>query len=50
MDKDDFASLRRAIAQVDDYRRGQRAGFVAHEPVDVKANRAATGRMKKPPE
>lgn len=46
MDKDDFASLKRAMAQVDDYQGGQRAGFVTHEPVDVKAIRAATGKSQ----
>ena len=45
MDKNDFASLKRAMAQVDDYQGGQRTGFVIHEPVDVKAM-PATGKSQ----
>lgn len=43
MDKEDFASLKRAIAQVEAYKEGAREGYVTHEPIDVKAVRAATG-------
>ena len=37
-----FESLQRALTEVDAYRGGQRAGFVVHEPVDVRAVRART--------
>jgi putative transcriptional regulator len=39
MDKDDFASLRRGLDQVEAYKAGEREGFGVHEPIDVKAIR-----------
>ncbi|MEJ7933488.1 transcriptional regulator [Sphingobium sp. AN558] len=46
MDTQDFASLKRAMAQVEAYEGGDRKGFVTHEPVDVKAVRAATKKSQ----
>lgn len=42
MNKDNFESLQRAMGEVDQYRAGKRAGFVVHEPVDVREVRART--------
>jgi len=42
MKKSDFESLQRALTQVEDYKAGKRAGFVVHEPVDVREVRAKT--------
>ncbi len=42
MKQSDFESLKRGMAQAQDYLDGQRAGFVVHEPVNVKAVRAKT--------
>jgi putative transcriptional regulator len=43
MNKDDFESLKRGLAQVEAYKAGERKGYVVHEPVDVKALRQASG-------
>ena len=42
MDKDDFASLQRALDQAAGFMAGDRIGHLVHEPVDVKAIRART--------
>lgn len=42
MNKDDFESLKRGLAQADAYEAGARAGYVTHEPIDVKAVRSKT--------
>lgn len=42
MTEEDFASLKRAMAQVAEYESGKRDGHVTHAPVDVKAIRATT--------
>ena len=42
MNKDNFNSLQRALGEVEDFRGGKRAGFVVHEPIDVRQVRAAT--------
>jgi putative transcriptional regulator len=42
MKKSDFESLQRSLGEVDQYRAGKRAGFVVHEPVDVRKVRART--------
>lgn len=42
MKKDDFESLQRALGEVEAFRGGKRAGFVVHEPVDVRELRART--------
>lgn len=42
MKKDNFESLQRALGEVEAYSQGKRAGFVVHEPVDVRAVRART--------
>jgi len=42
MNKDNFESLKRALGEVDQFRAGKRAGFVVHEPVDVREVRART--------
>lgn len=39
MNKDDFASLKRGLAQVEAFKAGERDGFRVHEPVDIKAIR-----------
>lgn len=39
MDNEDFASLKRGLAQAEAYKAGERKGFVVHEPVDIKAIR-----------
>lgn len=46
MDNEDFASLKRAMRQVEAYKAGERSGFVTHTPVDVKAIRAATKKTQ----
>ena len=38
----DFESLQRGLAEVEAYKAGKRAGFVVHEPVDVRALRVST--------
>lgn len=42
MKKDNFESLQRAVGEVEAFRGGRRAGFVVHEPVDVRQLRART--------
>ena len=42
MKKDNFESLQRALGEVEAFRGGKRAGFVVHEPVDVRQLRART--------
>lgn len=42
MNKDDFASLKRGLAQVGQFNAGARKGFGVHEPVDIKAIRSKT--------
>lgn len=42
MKKDNFESLQRAVGEVEAFRGGKRAGFVVHEPVDVRQLRART--------
>lgn len=42
MNKDDFESLKRGMAQVEAFRDGKRQGFAVHEPVNIKAIRAKT--------
>lgn len=46
MHKDDFESLRRGLAQAQDFMRGERKGFVVHEPVDIKALRSAVKKTQ----
>lgn len=46
MNKEDFASLKRAMAQVEAYEGGEREGFITHAPVDIKAIRAATKKSQ----
>lgn len=46
MDKGDFESLKRGLAQVAVYKAGAREGFVTHTPVDIKAIRAATKKSQ----
>lgn len=46
MDTADFDSLKRAMRQVKAYKAGARDGFVTHDPVDVKAIRAATKKTQ----
>lgn len=46
MNKDDFDSLKRGLAQVAAYEAGARDGYVTHEPVDIKAIRAAAGKTQ----
>lgn len=47
MNKDDFESLKRGLDQVQEYQEGARAGYVVHEPVDVKAVRSLTHLTQK---
>lgn len=42
MKNSDFESLQRALGEVEAFSGGKRAGFVVHEPVDVRQVRAAT--------
>ena len=42
MNDEDFQSLQRALGEVEAFRGGTRAGFVVHEPVDVRQLRART--------
>ena len=42
MKNDNFESLQRALGEVEAFRGGKRAGFVVHEPVDVRQLRART--------
>jgi len=42
MNDEDFQSLQRALGEVEAFRGGKRAGFVVHEPVDVRQLRART--------
>ncbi|MBA3668224.1 MAG: helix-turn-helix domain-containing protein [Sphingomonas sp.] len=42
MKDSDFESLQRGLAEVEAYKTGKRAGFVVHEPVDVRQLRART--------
>jgi putative transcriptional regulator len=42
MNKDDFESLQRGLAEAKAFIEGEREGFVVHEPVDVRAVRART--------
>ena len=42
MNEEDFQSLQRALGEVEAFRGGKRAGFVVHEPVDVRQLRART--------
>ncbi|PKP97710.1 MAG: transcriptional regulator [Alphaproteobacteria bacterium HGW-Alphaproteobacteria-13] len=42
MNKDDFESFKRGLAQVADYKAGARMGYAVHEPMDIKAIRAKT--------
>ncbi|EQA96852.1 helix-turn-helix domain-containing protein [Sphingobium baderi] len=46
MTNEDFESLKRGLAEVDAYKSGAREGYVIHEPVDVKAIRAATKKTQ----
>lgn len=46
MTEDDFASLKRGLAEVEAYKEGARTGYAVHEPVDVKAIRAATKKSQ----
>ena len=46
MTEDDFASLKRGLAQAQAYQAGERAGFVTHAPVDIKAIRRAAGKTQ----
>ena len=48
MDAEDFDNLVAGLRDVADWRRGKRAGFVAHVPasVDVRAIRAATAHTQ----
>mgnify|MGYP002653148022 CR=1 FL=1 len=43
MNKDDFESLIRGLGEVKAWHEGAREGYRVHEPVDVKAIRAAAG-------
>jgi len=47
MKKDDFESLRKGMAEAKAYMEGAREGYVAHEPVDVRAVRARTALKRK---
>jgi len=40
MKQGDFDSLQRGLAEVEAYQAGKRAGFVVHEPIDVRAVRS----------
>ncbi|WOF42875.1 helix-turn-helix domain-containing protein [Sphingopyxis indica] len=42
MNEEDFASLKRGLAQVEEFKAGARKGFGVHQPVDVKAIRSKT--------
>jgi putative transcriptional regulator len=42
MNKEDFESLQRGLAEAKAFIEGEREGFVVHEPVDVRAVRART--------
>lgn len=42
MNKNDLDSIKRGMAQAQAFLRGDREGFVVHEPVDVKGIRART--------
>ncbi|MFT4027448.1 MAG: helix-turn-helix domain-containing protein [Novosphingobium sp.] len=46
MDENDFASLKRAISQVEAYKAGERKGFVVHEPVNIKELRRRVGKTQ----
>lgn len=46
MNKDDFESLKRGLAQAEAYQAGARDGFVTHEPIDVKAIRTKTNKSQ----
>jgi putative transcriptional regulator len=46
VNKDDFASLKRGLAQVAAYKAGSQEGFVTHAPLDVKAIRAKTKKTQ----
>lgn len=46
MNKEDFESLKRGLAQVDAFNAGERDGFRVHEPVDIKALRKAIGKTQ----
>ena len=41
MNRDDFESLKRGLEQAQEFQQGARDGFRVHDPVDVKAIRAA---------
>lgn len=47
MNKDDFESLKRGLDQAAAFQEGARAGYVVHEPVDVKAIRTANNMTQK---
>lgn len=47
MKTEDFESLKRGLAQVAAYEDGARAGYRAHDPVDVKGLRERTGLTQK---
>ena len=42
MNKEDFESLKRGMAQVEGHDAGATTGYVVHHPIDVKAVRART--------
>ena len=42
MKNSDFESLQRGLAEAEAYKSGKRAGYVVHEPVDVRQLRART--------
>jgi putative transcriptional regulator len=47
MKKGDFESLRKGMAEAKAWMEGAREGYVAHEPVDVRAVRARTALKRK---
>lgn len=46
MNEKDFKSMRRGLAQAETFKMGNREGYAVHEPVDVKAIRAATNKTQ----
>lgn len=46
MNKEDFKSLQRSLAQVEAYEAGERKGYVVHEPVDIKAIRKRANKTQ----
>lgn len=47
MEKEDFESLKRGLAEMAAFEAGARDGYVVHEPVDIKAVRAATKKSQR---